>query len=103
MRTFADRHHTASPIASSSHSRSPSGAAGSNVRSAITAASVSPSGAIESVTTQPSSRVAQIRDYIAHWNADARPLTWTATTEEILAKVALTQTNIRKLVDNNAK
>jgi hypothetical protein len=29
--------------------------------------------------------------------------TWTATAEEILAKVALTQTNIRKLVDNNAK
>ena len=47
--------------------------------------------------------ITQIRDYIAHWNADARPFTWTATTEEILAKVALTQTNIRKLVDNNAK
>jgi hypothetical protein len=27
----------------------------------------------------------------------------TATADEILAKVALTQTNIRKLVDNNAK
>ena len=47
--------------------------------------------------------ITQIRDYIAHWNADARPFPWTATTEEILAKVALTQTNIRKLVDNNAK
>jgi transposase len=47
--------------------------------------------------------VKQIRDYIAHWNADARPFTWTATADEILAKVALTQTNIRKLVDNNAK
>jgi transposase len=47
--------------------------------------------------------VKQIRDYIAHWNADARPFTWIATADEILAKVALTQTNIRKLVDNNAK
>lgn len=47
--------------------------------------------------------VKQIRDYIAHWNADARPFTWTATAEEILAKVALTQANIRKLVANNAK
>jgi hypothetical protein len=47
--------------------------------------------------------VKQIRDYIAPRNADARPFTWTATVDEILAKVALTQTNIRKLVDNNAK
>ena len=44
-----------------------------------------------------------IRDYIEHWNADAQPFAWTATTDEILAKVALTQTNIRQLVDNNAK
>ncbi|MFI5781177.1 hypothetical protein [Nocardia sp. NPDC051570] len=47
--------------------------------------------------------VTQIRDYIEHWNADAAPLTWTATTNEILAKVRLTQANIRKLVDNNGK
>ena len=47
--------------------------------------------------------VKQIRDYIAHWNVDARPFAWTATADEILAKVAITQTNIRKLVDNNAK
>ena len=44
-----------------------------------------------------------IRDYIEHWNADAQPFIWTATADEILAKVALTQTNIRQLVDNNAK
>ncbi|MBL7630280.1 hypothetical protein I7412_24590, partial [Frankia sp. CN6] len=43
----------------------------------------------------------QIRDYITHWNTDAQPFTWTATTNEILAKVRLTQTSIRKLVDNN--
>jgi transposase len=47
--------------------------------------------------------VKQIRDYISHWNATAKPFTWTVTADEILAKVALTQTNIRKLVDNNAK
>jgi hypothetical protein len=44
-----------------------------------------------------------IRDYIAHWNADAKPFVWTATADEILAKVALTQTAVRQLVDNNAK
>jgi Transposase and inactivated derivatives len=47
--------------------------------------------------------VKQIRDYIAHWNAHATPFTWTATADEILAKVKLVQTNIKKLVDNNAK
>lgn len=44
-----------------------------------------------------------IRDYIAHWNADAQPFTWTATAHEILAKVALTQTAVKQLVNNNAK
>ncbi|MEX5637825.1 IS630 family transposase [Parafrankia sp. FMc2] len=43
----------------------------------------------------------QIRDYITHWNSTAQPFTWTATADEILAKVRLTQTSIRKLVDNN--
>jgi transposase len=47
--------------------------------------------------------VKQIRDYIAHWNATAEPFTWTATADEILAKVALTQANIKKLVANNTK
>jgi hypothetical protein len=45
----------------------------------------------------------KIRDYIAHWNADAKPFVWTATATEILAKVRLTQTNIKQLVENNAK
>lgn len=44
-----------------------------------------------------------IRDYIAHWNTDSQPFEWTATADEILAKVALTQTTIKQLVDNNAK
>jgi transposase len=47
--------------------------------------------------------IAQIRDYITHWNTTAAPFEWTATAEEILAKVRLVQTNIKKLVDNNAK
>ncbi|MDT3446283.1 MULTISPECIES: IS630 family transposase [unclassified Pseudofrankia] len=45
----------------------------------------------------------QIRDYITHWNTDAEPFTWTATADEILAKVRLTQTSIRKLVANNRR
>jgi transposase len=47
--------------------------------------------------------VKQIRDYIKHWNADPKPFTWTATADEILAKVRLVQTSIKKLVDNNAQ
>ena len=45
----------------------------------------------------------QIRDYITHWNTSAKPFIWTATANEILAKVRLVETNIKKLVDNNAK
>jgi transposase len=47
--------------------------------------------------------VKQIRDYIDHWNADSKPFVWTATADEILAKVQLVQTTIKKLVNNNAK
>jgi transposase len=47
--------------------------------------------------------ITRIRDYIAHWNAAAKPFVWTATADEILAKVRITQTNIKRLVDNNAK
>jgi transposase len=47
--------------------------------------------------------IKQIRDYIAHWNINPKPFTWTATADEILAKVRIVQTNIKKLVDNNAK
>ena len=38
-----------------------------------------------------------------HWNTNAEPFVWTATADEILAKVRLVQTNVRKLVENNAK
>ncbi|MBV9163483.1 MAG: helix-turn-helix domain containing protein [Pseudonocardiales bacterium] len=47
--------------------------------------------------------IKQIRDYIMHWNTSAKPFVWTATADEILAKVRLVETNIKKLVDNNAK
>lgn len=47
--------------------------------------------------------IGQIRDYITHWNTDPKPFVWTATADEILAKIRLVQTNIKKLVDNNAK
>jgi transposase len=47
--------------------------------------------------------IKQIRDYITHWNTNPKPFIWTATTEEILAKVRIVQTNIKRLVDNNAK
>ncbi|MBA2944533.1 IS630 family transposase [Streptomyces sp. PSKA28] len=46
--------------------------------------------------------VKQIRDYINSWNQKAKPFTWTATADEVLAKVRLVQTNVKKLVNNNA-
>ncbi|MFN2535495.1 MAG: IS630 family transposase [Pseudonocardiaceae bacterium] len=47
--------------------------------------------------------IRQIRDYIASWNANPKPFMWTATADEILAKVRVVQGNIKKLVDNNGK
>lgn len=47
--------------------------------------------------------IAKIRAYIDQWNADAKPFVWTATSDEILAKVKLVQANIKRLVDNNAR
>ena len=34
---------------------------------------------------------------------NSKPFEWTATADDILAKVQLVQTNIKKLVDNNGK
>jgi transposase len=47
--------------------------------------------------------IGRIRDYVTTWNAHAKPFVWTATANEILAKVRFVQTNIKQLVDNNAK
>ena len=41
--------------------------------------------------------------YIDHWNAHSKPFVWTATADNILTKVQVVQTGIKKLVDNNAK
>lgn len=46
---------------------------------------------------------ARIRNYVEHWNTDAQPFVWTATAEEILAKVRWVQTNVKKLIANNSK
>jgi transposase len=53
--------------------------------------------------TSVNALIQRIRAYIEHWNTDAQPFTWTATAEEILAKVRWVQTNIKQLVDNNSK
>ena len=47
--------------------------------------------------------IKQIKDYIAHWTTHADPFVWTAIADGILAKVELTQINIKKLVENNSK
>jgi hypothetical protein len=47
--------------------------------------------------------IKRIKDYIVHWNEDAKPFEWTATADEILAKVKIVQANVKKLVDNNSK
>jgi transposase len=53
--------------------------------------------------TSVNALIVRIRDYVQHWNADAKPFAWTATTDEILAKVRWVQTSVKQLVDNNAK
>ena len=45
----------------------------------------------------------RIRDYIEHWNTDAQPFVWTATADQILAKVRWVEANVRQLVANNSK
>jgi transposase len=47
--------------------------------------------------------IQRIRAYVEHWNANAEPFVWTANAEDILAKVRLVQTNVKKLVQNNSK
>ena len=47
--------------------------------------------------------IKQIRDYISNWNTNAKPSVWTASSDEILAKVRLVEENVEKLVANNDK
>nr|WP_219732122.1 transposase [Streptomyces finlayi] len=46
--------------------------------------------------------IKQIRNYTNSWNTTAKPFTWTATAGEVLAKVRLVATNMKKLVNNNS-
>jgi len=47
--------------------------------------------------------ILKIENYVAYWNADAEPFEWTATPEEIIAKVAILQRDFKKLLANNSK
>ena len=42
-----------------------------------------------------------INTYITTWNHDSKPFTWTATANEIIAKVRLIHQDFEKLLDNN--
>ncbi|RSM57752.1 IS630 family transposase [Actinoplanes sp. ATCC 53533] len=53
--------------------------------------------------TSVNALIHRIRAYIEHWNTDPEPFVWTATADEILAKVRWVQASVRQLVDNNAK
>jgi transposase len=52
--------------------------------------------------TSVNALIRRIRDYVEHWNTDAQPFVWTATDEEILAKVRWVEANVKQLVANNA-
>jgi transposase len=45
--------------------------------------------------------IRSIGAYIDHWNEDVEPFVWTASADEIIAKVAMLDRDFRKLVDNN--
>ena len=47
------------------------------------------------------SLIGHIRAYVEHWNADAEPFVWTATADEVLARVRWVETNVKKLIANN--
>jgi transposase len=44
-----------------------------------------------------------IEHYITNWNADCKPFTWTATSDVILAKVRFIESEVRRMLDCNAK
>ena len=47
--------------------------------------------------------ITRIDSYIRNWNENTAPFEWTATADEILAKVALLDRDYRKLVANNIR
>jgi transposase len=42
-----------------------------------------------------------IEDYVDHWNADAKPFKWTATPQDVIAKVRILHRDFKKLIANN--
>jgi hypothetical protein len=42
-----------------------------------------------------------INTYITKWNHDSKPFTWTATANDIIAKVRLIRQDFKNLLDNN--
>ncbi len=44
-----------------------------------------------------------IERYIANWNSDCEPFTWTVTSGEILAKVSIIESEVHRMFDCNAK
>lgn len=44
-----------------------------------------------------------IERYIANWNSDCEPFTWTATSGEILAKVSIIESEVQRMFGCNAK
>ena len=52
---------------------------------------------------QPSALIERIQRFTDSYNPHARPFVWTATADEILAKVRWVETNIKQLVANNSK
>ncbi len=53
--------------------------------------------------TSVNALTSRIRAYVEHWNTDAEPFVWTATADEILAKVRWVETSVKQLVANNSK
>lgn len=47
--------------------------------------------------------ISAINDYIAAWNEDSIPFEWTATADEIIAKVAILDRDFNKLLACNLK
>ncbi|WP_328822369.1 hypothetical protein [Micromonospora rubida] len=52
--------------------------------------------------TSVNALIRRIRDNIEHWNTDAALFTWTATADQILAKVRWVETNLKQLAANNS-
>jgi transposase len=45
--------------------------------------------------------IRHIENYIAHWNEEAAPFTWTATPEEIISKVQILERDFQRFLDTN--